>query len=313
MNLLLKRKSYVYSNFWGYLFKNEELNNKIDLEIRILDGILKLLNAICSTPSTGLVSAPVPTSNNATCHGALSQLNLPSNASLTSASQIINSLDSLKFNDKEKCASIGAAIAAALMSSRSSTTPSSSCAMPSSSSTSSSASTTTCTSTLTSSMSSSSSTLSSSSSSDHINTLGTASSNTTNSKTTNSLFDCNSPEYNHVMQILNACKCLFVSHRKIAIYLQNLNDIEKNSACSSPTKTKTKENGSVLNESTNMLTDSTNIQTAGGSYENGKISINTCKLTLSDIRIPLSWKWQDHLKASKNSGFYFTWKEFFKH
>ena len=63
----------------------------------------------------------------------------------------------------------------------------------------------------------------------------------------------------HVVQILTACKCLFVSHRKIAIYLNNNN----NSICSS-------------------------------------VGPN-CKLYLSNIRVPLSWKWSDYVKASKNS------------
>ena len=28
----------------------------------------------------------------------------------------------------------------------------------------------------------------------------------------------------------------------------------------------------------------------------------TCKLVLKDLRIPLSWKWNDHVKAVKNAG-----------
>ena len=65
----------------------------------------------------------------------------------------------------------------------------------------------------------------------------------------------------HVIQILTACKCLFVSHRKIAIYLNN----------SEPSTT---------------------------TIDNNQMG----KLYLSNIRIPLSWKWADYIKASKNSG-----------
>lgn len=143
------------------------MNNKIDLEIRILDGILKLLNAICSS-TANLVS------------NSAQNLNTSANSasSLVSASALINSLDVDKYEDSSKCSVLGAAIAAAVISSK---------------------------------------------------TSGDSNQTTSQSLSTNNgaAFDTNSPEYNHVIQILTACKCLFVSHRKIAIYLQNLQDLEK--------------------------------------------------------------------------------------
>lgn len=156
----------------------------------------------------------------------------------------------------------------------------------------------------------------------------------------NPLFDPSSPEYNHVMQILNACKCLFVSHRKIAIYLQSLNAEKKKKTAA--VVAASSSNGNVLNETTNTINNNDNMSNTNNTAttpttgtlckmlsslgenndeascclledECGKITtttsiadgfsvVNCCKLVLSDIRIPLSWKYSDHLKASKNSG-----------
>lgn len=257
------------------------------MEIRILDGILKLLNAICSTPILSNTTTPFPnlTSNplqtipavgfqSCVTHQTSTTASQSTTASSnSSASQLISSLDSSKFDasasDGEKCTSIGTAIAHALMSSRSSMCDSNS--------------------SVNSSSSFSSSSSSSSSSSNKINPL----------------FDSNSPEYNHVMQILNACKCLFVSHRKIAIYLQHLNEMEKKSR-GQQQQQQQHQQGGVLNENTSILNENVN---ANMNLINNQplvktenLMTKTCKLTLSEIRIPLSWKWADHLKASKNAG-----------
>lgn len=129
----------------------------------------------------------------------------------------------------------------------------------------------------------------------------------------NPLFDPSSPEYNHVMQILNACKCLFVSHRKIAIYLQSLNAEKKKKSATAATPGSLSQSGvGVLNESTNTIVNNDSINSTlsakiismddtSNSLESS-INTKTCKLTLSDIRIPLSWKYSEHLKAAKNSG-----------
>ncbi len=69
----------------------------------------------------------------------------------------------------------------------------------------------------------------------------------------------------HLSQLLNTCKCLFVSHRKIAIYL---NDLHKRPV----------------------------------SYDQRNHNVNTDKVCLSNIRVPLSWKYNEFLKATKNSG-----------
>lgn len=79
----------------------------------------------------------------------------------------------------------------------------------------------------------------------------------------------------HIVQILTACKCLFVSHRKIAIYLNDVNNLHLNKSASS---------------SPELL------------IKSGKSDSHQNKLYLSNIRIPLSWKWNDYVKASKNAG-----------
>lgn len=210
------------------------MNNKIDLEIRILDGILKLLNAICS--NTTLIS-----------NSSLSNLssnsvvgNLP--VTNVSASSLINSLDVTTLDDANKCSTIGAKIAAALTSNKGLSEP---------------------------------------------NQI----------QSDNPAFDINSPEYNHVIQILTACKCLFVSHRKIAIFLNNLQELEKKSTNLSFEYDFEKKHDlfSALDVSTSTVKNSTLLH-------DKTFEFDSCKLVLSEIRIPLSWKWSDYLKASKNSG-----------
>jgi hypothetical protein len=93
-----------------------------------------------------------------------------------------------------------------------------------------------------------------------LNAISTAPLNSNTSDLNNVAVDTQTNQFDsHVIQILTACKCLFVSHRKIAIYLNN--------------------------------SDKSSIN----ADQNGK-------LYLSNIRIPLSWKWTDYIKASKNSG-----------
>jgi hypothetical protein len=72
----------------------------------------------------------------------------------------------------------------------------------------------------------------------------------------------------YLSQLLNTCKCLFVSHRKIAIYL---NDLHK--------RPLTRADGSRVEDN---------------------------RVCLSNIRVPLSWKYNDYLKATKNSGNFLT-------
>lgn len=204
------------------------------MEIRILDGILKLLNAICS--NTTLIS-------NLSTGSALNNGTIAT----VSASSLISNLDVASLDDEGKCSSIGAKIAAALTCSK-----------------------------------------------------GLNDSNQIQSD--NPAFDINSPEYNHVIQILTACKCLFVSHRKIAIFLNNLQELEKKSANYSFEFELDKKHDlfSALDVSTSTIKNSTLLHEKNFEFD-------SCKLVLSEIRIPLSWKWADYLKASKNSGikFYF--------
>ncbi len=259
-------------------FQNEELNNKIDLEIRILDGTLKLLNAICSANSSSLFqttnllnsTGPLGGYNALSGNSALSQ---STNHSSLSSSVLINNLDLSNFDDTAKFNEAGAAIAAAIIHSSDST------------------------------LLFSNSTASFSSSSKNV-----ASS------------DLNSIEYNHIFQILNACKCLFVSHRKIAIYLQNLQAIKEKGShyasnnsddmfncqsgkAASLNSTMSTENGSITSASCSSSIDALLISSKLMSCNSVEgISIDTCKLMLSDIRIPLSWKYTEHLKATKSSG-----------
>jgi hypothetical protein len=76
----------------------------------------------------------------------------------------------------------------------------------------------------------------------------------------------------HLSQLLNTCKCLFVSHRKIAIYMNDLQKMQQ----------RTQQSPNTTNE-----------------FDLNK---NLSKIYLSNLRIPLSWKWNDFVKATKNSG-----------
>lgn len=93
----------------------------------------------------------------------------------------------------------------------------------------------------------------------------------------------------HFIQILTACKCLFVSHRKIAIYLGN-----------------GAANCTNQRQRVTQIIDDSNADTSSCSTASSSTCLSTYeageKLYLSNIRIPLSWKWSDYLKASKNSG-----------
>jgi hypothetical protein len=228
------------------------LNNKIDLEIRILDGILKLLNAICSTPVTttlaNLNAVQLSSSYQATPAASNSSA---SSSSQTASSILINNFDLDKHNDTIKCSALGAAIAAAVMSKNSS----------------------------------------------ELSSASTQQQNAGNQAAISAAqsFDSSSTEYNHVFQILTACKCLFVSHRKIAIYLQNLQEIEA----------KSKKDLLEENDENKALASNVDVYQLKHLNKNA-ISIDTCKLMLSDIRIPLSWKWNEYLRASKNSGIFFV-------
>lgn len=214
------------------------------MEIRILDGILKLLNAICSTPNLQISSSSQSALN--------SQSNLNSSSSSStnvSASALISNLDAVKFDDLNKCSTVGAAIAAAVIANKNS-------------------------------------------------------SDSSQNMSENAAFDTNSNEYNHVIQILTACKCLFVSHRKIAIYLQNLHELEKKaSKHSNDTLLGDNHNDTSILSALNISTSTVKSSSSSSSSNNNRsLMTESAKLTLSEIRIPLSWKWTDYLKASKNSG-----------
>lgn len=206
------------------------MNNKIDLEIRILDGILKLLNAICvSYPS--MPANLLSNSSSSFCKPGsdknTSTQSTPSNSSI----------DLLKFNDKSRCFNDGAAIAASMISNK-----------------------------------------------DYSDSLIQCNGSNSSCSNNSSLF-CNSPTLcAHTFQILTVCKCLFVSHRKIAIYLNNLNE--------------TRENRNKRNDRISFIHSKNIINLKS-------IDLETCKLMLGNLRIPLTWKWSDHLKASKNYGITF--------
>ena len=113
---------------------------------------------------------------------------------------LIHNLDIKSVDDINKCQTVGAEIAAALMSNRypndSNKSTSSTVYTPYTNSSSNSSSTSAIVSTVPS---------------------------TTLPSSINSQFDST----DSIFQILSACKCLYVSHRKIAIYLQNLQELEK--------------------------------------------------------------------------------------
>ena len=250
------------------------MNNKIDLEIRILDGILKLLNAICSANPQAPNQPSLNTVNNL---NSLSSSNA-SNITFSNASLMITNLDVGTTDDVNKCAQIGAEIAAALMSNK----------MPSEQQ------------------------------SQQINTN-----------------NINEAEFNHIFQILSACKCLYVSHRKISIYLHNLQELEKRTSGKKKhlsssdilkltTDLKDEDENSVpksatigplIKKNTNKPFSKINFNSSVKKSEAPVVklqvdvlSIETMKLMLKDIRFPLIWKYSDHIKAIKNSGIFLVTK-----
>lgn len=116
------------------------------------------------------------------------------------ASMLINSLDINKLDEVSKCHSMGAEIATAIMTNR----------LPTDSSKQGASGTTGNYTPYTTTASGSSSS----------STVSTVSSSVTLPAIINESTDS-------IFQILSACKCLYVSHRKIAIYLQNLQELEK--------------------------------------------------------------------------------------
>jgi len=250
-----------------FLLKNEELNNKIDLEIRILDGILKLLNAICLSPITSsLANSTLQLGSNQSVN--INNLTSNSNSSQSALSVLISTFEPAKCNDANKCAALGAAIAAAVISNKSINENSTS------------------------------------------NTSSTTVSNLTP-------FESGSAESNHIFQILTACKCLFVSHRKIAIYLENLNEIENINKKmslndSNDDEEENNENINISDEKDANANRSEVFSDSIKSSNDGSLIVDSCKLMLSDLRVPLSWKWNDYLKASKNSGEFFFRLIFYK-
>lgn len=278
-----------------------------------MDGILKLLNAICSTnPSAHSLSQPGSSLANVNSLG--SSLNVASSigngggssnisssfSSMSVASMLINNLDISLTDDTNRCSLAGAEIARAIMN----FTP----------------------------------TEQNSYSSSNINN------NSNNNNTTNNNSD--QSDFNQINQILSACKCLYVSHRKISIYLQNLQELEKltgkkkhlssndilnlslldSEMTDSVIKNSMLEDdensaprratmGPMLKKSiiaqaklqpftkvnTNVITSTKKVN-APIKLHNDVLTIQTTKIMLKDIRIPLSWKYSDHLKATKNSG-----------
>ncbi len=138
------------------------------------------------------------------------------------------------------------------------------------------------------------------------NSTSNNSSNSSISTVSNTMqFESNSAESNHIFQILTACKCLFVSHRKIAIYLENLNEIENlNKKMSLNDSNEDDENNENINisDEKDISANQNEMSIKSLSYNENSLMSDSCKLMLSDLRVPLSWKWNDYLKASKNSG-----------
>ena len=221
------------------------------MEIRILDGILKLLNAICLSPiTTSLANSTLQLSSNQST--ITNNLNTNSSSSQTALSILINNFEPAKCDDASKCTALGAAIAAAVISNKST----------------------------------------------NENSISNSSSNSSN--TTD-----NSAESNHIFQILTACKCLFVSHRKIAIYLENLNEIENmNKKISLNDSNEDDENNENINisDENDVNTNQNEVSIKSLGSNDSSLVSDSCKLMLSDLRVPLSWKWNDYIKASKNSG-----------
>lgn len=276
-----------------------------------MDGILKLLNAICSTNPSHSLNQPSSSLTNVNSLG--SSLNVASSigsgggssnisssfSSMSVASMLINNLDISPTDDTNRCSLAGAEIARAIMN----VTPTEQNSYASSN--------------------------------NNIN----SNNNTTNNNSDQS-------DFNQINQILSACKCLYVSHRKISIYLQNLQELEKltgkkkhlssndilnlslldSEMTDSVIKNSLLEDdensaprratmGPMLKKSiiaqaklqpftkvnTNVITSTKKVN-APIKLHNDVLTIQTTKIMLKDIRIPLSWKYSDHLKAIKNSG-----------
>lgn len=96
-----------------------------------------------------------------------------------------------------------------------------------------------------------------------------------------------------------------MSHRKIAIYLENLNEIENlNKKMPLNDSNEDEENNENINipDEKDLSANQNEMSIKNLSYNESSLMSDSCKLMLSDLRVPLSWKWNDYLKASKNSG-----------
>lgn len=277
-NFLLKLLFFKIFYCFFSSSKNDEISNKIELEIRILDGILKLLNAICNNNGGG--------SNNLSALNGSGQISqnqpqsfvsgiLPTNSSNHSSnaiSNILNNALSSAANDQNKFMAAGLAIAAAIMSNVKSADSSSSA-------------------------SSSYALVVNGSNSGAANCSSCSNSNTLNAKSSlmslqSDLNSHSSFENNQIYQILSACKCLFVSHRKISIYM-HLKQLDEEGGGRVADDDEEEDNLSELDEC--QMNESV-------ARDESSIRLDpTIKLMLSDIRIPLSWKWSDHQRALKSS------------
>lgn len=259
-----------------------------------MDGILKLLNAICSCPSSGstaLAPSLAQTNFNSPSapflHGSLQSLssNSSGHSQLSSATSLgpasVASILNNTFNcsslaNQNQCTMAGQAIAAALIGSKSSLSDSSSMIFGGNSL----------------------------SASHGLNSL---------SPESGTLSSSHSSELNHFYQVLSTCKCLFVSHRKIAIYLQNLqksdnsnqreaetNSNENDHDADKASLTPSTSSSSSSNLSSNHTDEAPNSAALQSDRLDG-VKLESSKLMLSDIRIPLSWRWNEHVKATKNS------------
>jgi len=190
------------------------------------------------------------------------------------------------------------------------------------------------------------------------------SASTSSSNVTSALSTIGNDPTDSIFQILSACKCLYVSHRKIAIYLQNLQELEKKNLQSKlyyllsklfsngififnslggnhlkgtkkiniaelvassenddddklKTDLKARNNALLLNKisssqkpkaplanlTLNMKNETTkpSPSIAQNLKHSSTVELTTTKIMLKDLRLPLVWKWNDHLKAIKNS------------
>lgn len=245
-----------------------------------MDGILKLLNAICNN-------------NNISVGSNFSALNvqniqltqlptngiLPTNSSNNASNAISNILNNTlnnSLNDQNKFTNAGLAIAAAIMTSSSLSSSSNAKSSDSYAIINCPNGAVNCSSSLT--------------SSNNSNNLNLAKSSLIGLQS--ELNSYSSFENNQIYQILSACKCLFVSHRKISIYMHLKQLDEQN-------------DGHIENDEDNLSElDECQMSESNLRDDIAESSVRldpTIKLMLSDIRIPLSWKWSDHQRALKNS------------